>query len=106
MDVKVYSTQTCGYCHQVKKYLFDRGTKYTEYDVSRDQNAANEMVRLTGQTGVPVIVVEGQAIVGFDKVRLEQLLTKTSKRNAKNPSFGLSVANASEVVYSFGVDQM
>jgi glutaredoxin-like YruB-family protein len=106
MEIKVYSTPTCGYCHQVKKYLTDRGIKYTEYDVSRDQNAANEMVKLTGQSGVPVIAIGGQVIVGFDRVRLEQLLASTPKTNGKNPSFGLSVANASKVVYNFGDDQI
>ena len=106
MEVKVYSTPTCGYCHQVKRYLSDRGIRYIEYDVSRDQNAANEMVGLTGQTGVPVIVVEGQTIVGFDRSKLEQLLARTHKSNAKGLSFGLSVANAGEVVHSFGVDKV
>ena len=76
MDVKVYTTPTCGYCHQVKKFLSERGVKYAEYDVSRDRAAADEMVRLTGQMGVPVILVDGQVVVGFDRARLEHLLSK------------------------------
>ena len=106
MEVKVYTTPTCGYCHQVKKYLIDRGIQYSEYDVSTDRTAANEMIKLTGQTGVPVIVVNGIAIIGFDRVRLEQLLAASSQNSNRNLSFGLSVANASQVVYSFDVDQI
>jgi glutaredoxin len=59
MKVKVYSTPTCGYCHQAKKFLAERGVEYSEFDVSCDRAAAEEMVRLTGQMGVPVILVDG-----------------------------------------------
>ena len=45
-----------------------------EIDVSRDRTAADEMVRLTGQLGVPVTVIDGQVVVGFDRPHLEQLL--------------------------------
>ena len=93
MDVKIYTTPTCGYCHQAKKFLADLGVGYTEHDVSRDRAAAEEMVRLTGQMGVPVIVVDGQTIVGFDRTRLEQLLAGGSIH--KHPGLGLKVADAS-----------
>ena len=88
MNVTVYTTPTCGYCHQAKKYLSERGVKYTEHDVSRDKAAADEMVRLTGQMGVPVIVVDGKPIIGFDRPRLESLLAKGGG-NGSRPRFGL-----------------
>ncbi len=47
---------------------------FTEYDVSRDQSAANDVIRLSGQMGVPVIVVDGNIVIGFDKPRLDELL--------------------------------
>ena len=100
MDVKVYATPTCGYCHQVKKFLSERGVKYTEYDVSRDRAAADEMVRLTGQMGVPVILVDGQAVIGFDRARLEHLLGKSG--NGGRPRFGLKVADAGKIAQSSG----
>jgi len=106
MEVKVYSTPTCGYCHQVKKYLSNRGIKYTEYDVSIDRNAADEMIKLTGQTGVPVIVVDSQAIIGFNRAQLDQLLANNKASNDNKVSFGLSVANAGEVVHKFDIDQL
>lgn len=95
MDVKIYTTPTCGYCHQAKRFLSELGVKYTEYDVSRDQAAAEEMVSLTGQMGVPVIVIDGQAIIGFDRVRLEQLLARGSLH--QKVRFGLKVADASRM---------
>ena len=74
MDVKIYTTPTCGYCHQAKKFLADLGVSFTEHDVSRYRAAAEEMVRLTGQMGVPVIAVDGEVVIGFDRASLEKLL--------------------------------
>lgn len=100
MDVKIYSTPTCGYCHQAKKLLDDRGVHFTDIDVSRDRQAAEEMVRLTGQMGVPVIVIDGEVIVGFNRPRIEQLIAK--KGNGSHISFGLSIADAGKIVRNSG----
>lgn len=100
MNVKVYSTPTCGYCHQVKRFLSERGVEFTEHDVSRDRAAAEEMVRLTGQSGVPVIVVDREVVVGFDRSRLEQLLAGVG--SAQRPRLGLKVADASRVARKVG----
>jgi len=74
--------------------------RYIDVDVSRDRAAADELVRLTGQTGVPVIVVGGQVIIGFDSPRLEQLIAKGS--SSTRPRFGLKVADASKVSQKAG----
>ena len=74
--------------------------KYTERVVSQDQAAADEMVRLTGQTGVPVIVVDGQPIIGFDRPKLESLLAKGGSGN--RPRFGLKIADAGKVAQKAG----
>lgn len=100
MDITVYSTPTCGYCHQAKRFLSDRGVHYTDIDVSRDRQAADEMVRLTGQMGVPVIVIDGEAIVGFNRPKIEQLLA--GRGNGKHISFGLSIADAGKVTRKSG----
>lgn len=71
------------------------GVAFKEYDVSLDRAAAQEMVNLTGQMGVPVIVINGQAVIGFDRARLQELLTA----GAKQPSpmrFGLKIADAAK----------
>jgi len=74
MAVTVYSTPTCGYCRAAKQYLKQRSVPFRDVDVSRDARAAAEMVRKTGQNGVPVIDVNGKTIVGFDKGRLNAAL--------------------------------
>jgi glutaredoxin 3 len=90
-EVVVYTTPTCGYCHQVKQYLSQQGIAYREVDVAADPQAAGEMIRLTGQRGVPVLVVDGQVVVGFNRPRIDELL---SARSARRPQLGLSVADA------------
>jgi glutaredoxin-like YruB-family protein len=92
MEIKIYTTPTCGYCHQAKSFLNELGVKYIEYDVSQDRQAANEMVNLTGQMGVPVIVVDDQVIIGFDRPRLQQLIAAGGR--PKGPRLGLKVADA------------
>lgn len=98
MNVNIYTTPTCGYCHQAKRFLAERGVPYVEYDVSRDQAAAEEMVRLTGHMGVPVIVIDGEVVIGFDRPRLEQLLAIHSRE--RKPRFGLKVTDASRTAHS------
>lgn len=74
MEIKIYSTPTCPYCKMVKSYLSSKGRTYTDYDVSSNQEALGEMVKLSGQMGVPVVVIDGQIIIGFDQARIDSLL--------------------------------
>ncbi|MBP7087869.1 MAG: glutaredoxin family protein [Candidatus Omnitrophica bacterium] len=76
MVVKVYSTPTCPYCKMAKEYLSSKGISYQNLDVSSDSALAEEMVKVSGQMGVPVIVIDGNAIVGFDKSQIDELLAK------------------------------
>jgi len=92
MQVTIYTTPTCGYCHQAKSFLDSLGVAYTEHDVSRDRAAAQEMVRLTGQMGVPVITVDNEVIIGFDRGRLQNLLAGAKRPGP--PRFGLKIADA------------
>ncbi len=73
-EVIVYTTPSCPWCSAVKQYLEERGISYTEIDVSQDQAAAMEMVRKSGQMGVPVVEIDGEIVIGFDKERLDYLL--------------------------------
>ena len=79
MNVVIYTTPTCAYCHQAKEFLSSRGVKFTEHDVSVDRAAADEMIRKSGQMGVPVIVVGDQVVIGFDRAKLDQLLSNRSQ---------------------------
>ncbi|MBI5124254.1 MAG: thioredoxin family protein [Candidatus Omnitrophica bacterium] len=72
--VKVYSTPTCPYCIRVKQFLKDNAVKFDEIDVSINQEAAQEMIKKSGQMGVPVIDIDGELIVGFDKERIKKVL--------------------------------
>ena len=72
--VKVYSTSTCPYCVTVKEYLNEKGVEFEGIDVSSDQAAAQEMIEKSGQMGVPVIDIEGEIIVGFDKSKIDEAL--------------------------------
>ena len=74
MEIKVYSTPTCPYCRMAKDYLSSRGASYAEVDVSGDKAAAAEMTKLSGQMGVPVVVIDGNVIVGFDQAKIDSLL--------------------------------
>ncbi len=72
--VLVFTTPTCSWCTRVKAYLRENRVQFREIDVSRDQKAAANLVRKTGQMGVPVVEIDGRPIVGFDKPRIDALL--------------------------------
>jgi len=72
--VTVYSTPTCPYCTMAKDFLKENKIEFEDVDVSNDQKRAQEMVEKSGQMGVPVIDVDGEIIVGFDKEKLEKAL--------------------------------
>lgn len=73
-NVKVYSTPTCPFCIKTKQFLDEKGVEYENIDVSSDQDAAQEMVSKSGQMGVPVLDIEGEIIVGFDKDKISSAL--------------------------------
>lgn len=72
--VIVFSTPTCTYCNAAKRYFREKGIKFRDVDVSRDSAAARDMVRRSGQMGVPVIDIGGKVIVGFDRSKIEKYL--------------------------------
>lgn len=72
--VKIYSTPTCPYCIRVKQFMKENGVNFQDIDVSRDQDAAQEMIKRSGQMGVPVVDIDGQLIVGFDKEKIKSSL--------------------------------
>jgi glutaredoxin len=78
----------------VKEFLSQKGAVFKEYDVSQDRAAAQELMKKTGQMAVPVITINGDTIIGFDRARLEQAL---SRQPRQRPSFGASIADASKI---------
>ena len=76
MAVTIYTTPTCGYCKVAKEFFRSQHVPFTEYNVASDQRKAEEMVRKTGQMGVPVIEVNGKVIVGFNRPEIEKVLRR------------------------------
>lgn len=74
MSVKVYSTPSCPWCTVAKKYLSSKNVIFDDIDVSKNMDAAREMVQKSGQRGVPVIDINGDIVVGFDHSRIDMLL--------------------------------
>lgn len=72
----IYSTETCPYCKIAKKYMDSKDLKYVNKSVDKDKDALNEMVKKSGQMGVPVIDIDGSIIVGFDKEMIDKLTKK------------------------------
>jgi alkyl hydroperoxide reductase subunit F len=75
--VTIYSTKNCPYCRMAKAFLEKYGVPYESVDVGADENAAQKMIELSGQRGVPVIMVDNEVIVGFDAPRLNELFGET-----------------------------
>lgn len=76
MPVILYTTKTCPWCVKAKEFLTKHKIKYTLKDVSLDQKAAQEMIKKSGQMGVPVLDINGKIIVGFDPESITKALEK------------------------------
>lgn len=79
MKITVYSTKTCGYCTMLKRWLDENNIKYTDYKVDENPYAAEVMIQLSGQMGVPFTTIEDEngqmtKILGFDLPKFQQIL--------------------------------
>jgi len=76
----IYSTPTCAYCHAVKDYFKENNIEYTDYDVSQNQEKQQEMIKKSGQMGVPVIIFSDEdgsneeIVIGFNKEKIKGIL--------------------------------
>lgn len=77
MKITIYGTQSCPWCQKTREFLRKHKVKFTDKDVSEDQKAAAEMIKKSGQQGVPVIDVDGKIIAGFDEKKLRNTLKIT-----------------------------
>ncbi|OHA48132.1 MAG: NrdH-redoxin [Candidatus Terrybacteria bacterium RIFCSPHIGHO2_01_FULL_48_17] len=78
MKVTLYTTPTCVYCRLAKQFFQDHNVEYTEYDVTRNEAARDDLIEKSGQLGVPVIDIDGNIVIGFNKEKLVQLLNISS----------------------------
>lgn len=73
--VEIYSTESCHFCHMTKDFFREHGIEFTDYNVGADIPKRAEMVEMTGQMGVPVIVIDKRdVVIGFDQKALTKLL--------------------------------
>jgi glutaredoxin 3 len=72
--VKVFSTPSCHFCHMAKEFFKEKGVAYEDFDVATDQTKRKEMIQMSGQMGVPVIIIGNNVIVGFNKPKIVELL--------------------------------
>lgn len=72
--VRVFSTPSCPYCVTLKEFLKENNIEFKDIDVSKDKKALDEMIEKSGQMGVPVVDINGEIIIGFDKEKITQLL--------------------------------
>ena len=72
--VTVYSTPTCPYCKMAKEFLKENKIKFEDVNVAENRKAQEEMIKKSGQMGVPVIDIEGAIIIGFDKQEIKKAL--------------------------------
>ncbi len=74
--VVIYSTPTCPYCRRAKEYFKQKGMEFTDYNVATDKEKAQEMIKKSGQMGVPVILIDDEIVVGFNQALIEKLLSQ------------------------------
>lgn len=72
--VIVYTAKWCPWCQRVKDWLTKQKISFEEKDVDKDQKAAKEVVEKSGQTGIPIIDIDGKIIIGFDIAALKEAL--------------------------------
>ncbi len=72
--VKVFTTPACSYCYILKEFLKEHNVEFEEIDVASDKKAAQEMIEKSGQLGVPVIEINGEIVVGFNKEKICKIL--------------------------------
>jgi len=72
--VKIFITPACPYCFTLKEFLKEKGIEFEEIDVSKDEKSREEMIKKSGRLEAPIIEIDGQIVVGFDKEKICKLL--------------------------------
>lgn len=72
--VKVFTTPVCPYCYTLKEFLKEKGIEFQDIDISKDEKAMEELIQKTGKMEVPILEIEGELVIGFDKTKIVNLL--------------------------------
>lgn len=70
----IFTTPSCPWCRKTKQYLRDRGFSFKEVNILQRRSAINDIQRMTGQTGVPVVLINNRPVVGFNRNKIDRLL--------------------------------
>jgi glutaredoxin-like YruB-family protein len=92
MTIRLYTTPTCPYCRLVKDFLKEKKLAFEEIDVTSDHHSVQEMVKLSGQMGVPVVDIDGKIIVGWNKAALEETINARLKKKVGQTNQPLAMA--------------
>jgi len=74
MKIKIYTLSWCPHCNALKEYLNKKNLEYENIDVEENEDKANEIIEKTGQSGFPVVCIDEEILIGFDKNKIEELL--------------------------------
>jgi glutaredoxin 3 len=74
MTVKVFITPACPYCYTLEEFLREKGIEFEEIDVSKDKNAREEMIKKSGRLEAPILEINGEIVIGFNKEKICKLL--------------------------------
>lgn len=72
--VKIYSTPSCPYCYTLKEFLKEKNIEFEDIDISKDEKARDEIIKKSGAMGTPIVEIDGEIVVGFDKEKITKLL--------------------------------
>ena len=73
-NVTIYSTPSCHFCHMAKDFFKEKNIAYTDFDVAGNPEKRKELIEKSGQMGVPVILIDNEMVIGFNKPKIVQLL--------------------------------
>lgn len=74
MTVKVYTTLACPYCYTLKEFLKEHNIEFEDIDITKDEKIKDDIIKRSGAIGAPIIEVDGELIVGFDRAKIVKLL--------------------------------
>ncbi len=74
MTVKVYTTPACPYCYTLREFLKEKNIEFEDIDISKDEKTKDEIIKKSGAIGAPILEIDGEIVVGFDKEKITKLL--------------------------------
>lgn len=84
--IRIFTTSVCPHCQHAKAYLRREGYEFEEIDIMEDRRGLRQMIMTTGQHGVPVLMVGGRAMIGWNPEQFEELMAlETKTRSSRGP---------------------